>query len=139
MSKVLNKFAEVMKPIQHIAEFKSEYAMIEYLVQLSNLMALKKHRLQKIQTQCLCVLIMCHNRIGNLTSKEAGEWIIAEMNKIKPGFNNNSLCRYRKWLYVHGWLALKDKQLVVAPIFDFKLLPIQVDRVFVFGARFKGK
>lgn len=129
-----------MRPIQHIQSFESEYALIEYLAEISNLMLKdKKKRLKPIELQCFCVLVMAHNKFGDITSKSAREWALIELSQKKGGFTANSLVRYRARLWRKGWLVKEDLLYRVAPVFDFKLLPAQKERAFIFVAGYNPK
>ncbi len=127
-----------MKPIQSIQRFESEYALVEHIAEISNLMLKdKKKRLKPIELLCFCVLVLAHNKFGDITSKSARGWALAELAKRKGGFTPNSLVRYRSRLWKKGWLWKDDILYKVAPIFDFKKLPIQQNRVFVFAAGYE--
>lgn len=126
-----------MRPIQYIQRFESEKDLIEYMAEISNLMVGKDQRLKPIELQCFCVLVMAHNKFGNIASKSARDWALGELAKVKGGFTANSLVRYRARLYRKGFLVKDNQQYKVAPVFDFSVVPLKLDRVFVFAAQYK--
>lgn len=127
-----------MRPIQHIQRFKTEHELIQYMAEISNLMVGGDLRLKPIEMQCFCVLVKAHNKFGDITSKSARDWALTELSKFKGGFTPNSLVRYRSRLVKKGWLVKEGLQFKVAPVFDFKLIPLQHNRIFLFAAGYTG-
>lgn len=128
-----------MRPIQDIQRFESEYALIEHLAQISNLMVPEEQRLKPIEMQCFCVLVRAYNMFGDITSKSARGWALIELSKMKGGFTANSLSRYRSRLWKKGFLVMEGEKYQVAPVFDFRKMPLKQDRVFVFAAGYLEK
>lgn len=129
----------IMRPIQHIQRFESEDDLIQYTAEVSNLMVGEKERLKPIEFKCFCVLVKAHNKFGDITSKSARDWAILEMSLIKGSFTPNSLVRYRSRLLQKGWLQKSESGYAVAPVFDFKKLPLNRERIFLFAAVYKAK
>lgn len=122
-----------MRPIQYTRKFSSEDSFILFQAEISNLMVERKKRLKPIELLCFSVLVMAHNRYGDITSKSAREWALSKLAEYKAGFTPNSLVRYRARLLKKGWLLKTENSYRIAPVFDFKMLPRKHDRVFVFS------
>lgn len=127
-----------MRPIQYTKKFSSEEKYLLYQAEISNLMVDREKRLKPIELLCFVVLVMAHNRFGDITDKEAREWALNKLSTYKAGFTPNSLVRHRARLLRKGWFVKNGYQYRVAPIFDFKMVPAKQDRAFVFMVGFEA-